>query len=78
MKRFCKTQRELAVSINTVVDAYWDEDITEKKLLEEINKLHTQNKNKMIKGRDFTTVLKQHCGKRRLEVVDNILKIYQF
>jgi len=78
LKRFCKTQRELAVSINNVVDAYWDEDITEKELLVEIHKLHAHNKTKMHKGSGFTTVLKQQCGKRRLEVVNNILKIYEF
>ena len=74
IKLFYKTQRDLAVSLNSIIDAYWNNEINEETLFESISEMYVNNTNKMLKGREFTTVLKQHCGKRRLEVIEKILK----
>jgi len=37
--------------------------------------LYENNSSKMVKDGTFTTVLKQQCGKRRLEVINKILNI---
>ncbi|WP_061859501.1 TIGR04540 family protein [Priestia megaterium] len=74
LKLFYKTQRELAMALNIVIDAYWENEINEEILINKVNETYKNNRSKMIKGEDFTTVLKQQCGKRRLEVITNILK----
>lgn len=74
VKLFYKTQRELAIALNVVIDAYWKNEINESVLIDKVNETYRNNSSKMIKGKEFTTVLKQQCGKRRLEVIKNILK----
>ncbi|MEH7094064.1 TIGR04540 family protein [Neobacillus vireti] len=73
MKLFYKTQRELANSLNEILDAYWESKINEEVLIKNVSDIYLNNSKKLLKGNDFTTVLKQQCGKRRLEVVAQIL-----
>lgn len=75
VKLFCGTQRDLAISLNKLIDGYWNEDITEKNLRDSVLKLYENNKNKFIKNGFFTKTVEQQCGKRRLEVIERILKI---
>lgn len=76
VKLFYKTQRELAVSLNGVIDAYWNDDIKEDTLIKTINDMYINNPSKILKKGAFTTVLVQQCGKRRLEIVERILKLH--
>ncbi len=73
LKLFYKTQRELAVAFNEIIDAYWDNTLNENELISKINGIYMNNKSKVIRSNEFTTVLRQQCGKRRLEVVERIL-----
>lgn len=73
LKLFYKTQRELASALNSIVDAYWENKIDETILIKEVEDIYKNNPNKVLKNGDFTTILKQQCGKRRLEIVDRIL-----
>lgn len=75
VKLFYKTQRELAVTLNGIVDAYWNNEVKNDDLIESIHNLYMNNSNKFLKSGDFTTVLKQQCGKRRLAVINKILLI---
>lgn len=75
MKMFYKTQRELGEALNKVVDSYWSDEIYENDLIKTIECLYENNSFKMVKGKAFTTVIKQQCGKRRLEVINKILSI---
>jgi len=77
IKMFYKTQRELADVINKLIDSYWTGDIKEEYLINQILGLYNNNPSKLMKNNDFTTIVKQQCGKRRLEVVERILKISQ-
>lgn len=74
VKLFYKTQRELAVSLNAIVDAYWNNELNEESLINSICDMYKNNPNKVLKDGDFTTVLKQQCGRRRLEVIEIIIK----
>ncbi|MED3986955.1 TIGR04540 family protein [Peribacillus simplex] len=74
VKLFYKTQRELAVSLNGIVDSYWNNELNEDTLISSVHDVYINNPNKMLKEGDFTTVLKQQCGKRRLEVIEKILR----
>jgi hypothetical protein len=74
VKLFYKTQRDLAVTLNGIIDAYWNNELNEEKLIKSVNNVYINNRNKILKDGDFTTVLKQQCGKRRLEVIGNIIR----
>lgn len=74
VKMFYKTQREIAEVINQIIDGYWNDEIPEKAMIEKIKILYGNNESKIIKDDDFTTILKQQCGKRRLEVVEKLIK----
>ncbi|MGG1640409.1 TIGR04540 family protein [Paenibacillus sp. NRS-1782] len=73
IKLFYKTQRELATVLNGIVDGYWANQITEEVLMSNVTGIYTNNPNKILKENEFTKILKQQCGKRRLEVIEKIL-----
>lgn len=75
IKLFYRTQRDLAVAINELVDAYWEEKIDETHLIEGINCMYKNNQEKLIKENEFTKVVQQQSGKRRLAVVERILEM---
>ena len=72
-KLFYKTQRELATALNEIVDAYWNNCVSEDSLMQSVSNMYINNPNKILKQDQFTTILKQQCGKRRLEVVERVL-----
>ena len=73
VKKFYRTQREVAAVINEIVDEYWGDNLTDEELEENIIIIYKNNQRKIIKNDDFTTILKQQCGKNRLTVVENII-----
>lgn len=74
VKKFYRTQREVAAVINEIVDEYWVDNLTDEELEENIIMIYKNNQRKIIKNDDFTTILKQQCGKNRLAVVSKITK----
>lgn len=75
IKMFYKTQREIAEVLNELIDSYWDNELEEDKLINDIKALYVNNDTKIFKNGNFTTILKQQCGKRRLEVVEKLLEL---
>lgn len=75
VKLFYRTQRELAVALNQLVDAYWKEEIEEQELIDGVHNMYVNNLYKLRKNLGFTKVVEQQCGKRRLEVVERILEL---
>lgn len=75
MKRFYRTQREVAAIINELTDSYWSDEIAENLFVEKIKRLYSDNESKIVKNGKFATIIVQTCGKRRLEVVGKILSI---
>ncbi|WCF07739.1 TIGR04540 family protein [Paenibacillus thiaminolyticus] len=73
LKLFYKTQREIATAINEIIDAYWNDRMSEDLLKTNIANMYINNPSKILKQAEFTTILKQQCGKRRLEVVERVL-----
>lgn len=74
VRLFYRTQRDLATALNKVVDAYWQEEIEEDELIEGIKSMYEHNQEKLIKNNEFTKVVQQQSGKRRLAVVGKILE----
>ncbi|WP_315899438.1 TIGR04540 family protein [Priestia flexa] len=77
LKLFYRTQRDLAIDLNKLVDSYWQEEIKENELINGIKNLYEHNQEKLIKNNEFTKVVQQQCGKRRLAVVEKVLEIKQ-
>ena len=75
VKLFYKTQREIADVMNKIVDEYWNNNIKEDELIQHIQTLVMNHPGKIIKGDQFTTIIQQVCGKRRLEVINRILNM---
>lgn len=74
VKRFYRTQRDLAKAINEVVDAYWQETITEENLISDIYSMYLNNSDILMKDGFFTKIIQQQCGKRRLSLVKKIME----
>lgn len=75
VKLFYRTQRDLAIAINELVDSYWEECIKEEDFIKKVKLLYEHNEDKLIKEGTFTTVVQQQCGKRRLIVVEKIINM---
>lgn len=73
IKQFYRTQRDLACALNHVVDTYWDNGMEDEQLIQVIKEINENNPDKLLKDNNFTKVVQQQCGKRRLEVVGKIL-----
>lgn len=74
VKLFYRTQRDLAIAVNQLIDAYWNEKIDESILIDGIKNMHLHNEDKLMKNNQFTTIIRQQCGKRRLAIVEKILE----
>lgn len=75
VKLFCKNQLELSKVINQLIDAYWNDEIKETILIKRIQEVVEHNEEKLLKDNQYTKVIEQRCGKRRLELLDKILKL---
>lgn len=73
VKKFYRTQREVAAVINEIVDYYWIDKFSEEELEENVKMIYENNQDKIIKNNDYTTIIKQQCGKNRLAVVSKII-----
>lgn len=76
VKSYYRTQRDLAVAINKLVDLYWANQLDEKILIKSINCIYSNNKGMIYKGNQFTKILQQNCGKKRLDILQKIISIY--
>jgi uncharacterized protein (TIGR04540 family) len=77
IKLFYKNQVEVAAAINNLVDCYLKDEIDDNALVSCINKLKRNSASKMLKDGDFTAILKQKCGKRRLELLTKVLEMIE-
>lgn len=75
VKLFYRTQRDFAIALNQLIDSYWAEEIKEDELIKGVKSMYENNPEKLIKNNQFTTVVRQQTGKRRLHIVKKILEI---
>ena len=73
VKRFYKNQTEISTAINKVIDSYLNDEINEESMIKNIKIIYENNYSKIIKNGDYAKVLKQRCGKRRLEIVSKVI-----
>lgn len=62
----------MAEAINQVIDGYWEDKIEEREMIRLLRDILENNDSLIYKNDDFTTILRQRCGKRRLEIVSKI------
>lgn len=74
IKTFYKNQKELASAINEIVDLYWRNEMKEEHMVSYLKKIISNNKSKLINDNGFTPIIVQRCGKRRLDLISNILR----
>lgn len=74
VKLFYRTQRDLAKAINDLVDAYWQDIITEEELISGVHSMYSNNYDKLMKDGVFTKIIQQQCGKRRLLLIMKIME----
>lgn len=74
IKLYYKNQKELAYVLNTVIDKYYNDEIDEATLEKLIFSLLRNNESKFFKDNNFTSTINQRCGKRRLELLEKIIK----
>lgn len=53
---------------------YWDNKLNEELLVDNINNIFINNSDMIIKDDQFTKILQQQCGKKRLNVIEKIIK----
>jgi len=75
VKKFYRTQRKVASVVNEIIDDYWADKLTDEELEDYITMIYENNLDKIIKNNDYTTIIKQQCGKNRLAVVSKIAEI---
>jgi uncharacterized protein (TIGR04540 family) len=72
IKTFYKNQTEVAEAINFVIYRYWSDKIMEEEMIQTIKYIIRNNDSLLHKNGDYTTIIKQRSGKRRLEIVSRI------
>ena len=72
MITYYKNQEELADALKKIIDSYWDLDIKESVLVESLFRIIENNREMIYKNGDYTTVLKQRLGLRRLNLIEKV------
>jgi uncharacterized protein (TIGR04540 family) len=74
MVTYFKSQKDLAEALIKSIDAYWNYELAEEDLLSQVNEYILKNKEKMYGTNDYTSVIKQRLGKKRIELLNKLLK----
>ena len=74
VKKFYRTQREVAAVINEIVDCYWIDKLSDEELEKNVTMVYENNQDKIIKNNEYTAIIKQQCGKNRVAVISKIVK----
>lgn len=72
--RFFKNQEDVSKQLKLLIDQYWDLDLTEEILVASVKDIIDNNKELVYKDGQYTKVLEQRLGDKRLLLIDKILK----
>lgn len=75
MITYFKSQKDLANALINLIDSYWSSEINEELFLDRINEIVSKNNEKFYSDNEYTSVIRQRLGKRRIELLDKILKL---
>lgn len=74
MITYFKSQKDLANALINLIDSYWSSEINEELFLDRINEIVSKNNEKVYSDNKYTSVIRQRLGKRRIELLDKVLK----
>ena len=74
MVTYFKSQKDLALALIQLIDNYWNNELNEENLISKINELSAKNMEKLIIDGEYSSVVKQRLGLRRIELLSKILK----
>lgn len=72
MVTYYKNQISLAHALIDIIDKYWAEELSEEAMISSLSELIEKNKEKLIQDNDYTSIIKQRLGKKRLDLLTKI------
>jgi uncharacterized protein (TIGR04540 family) len=70
---YFKNQIEVAEALKTVIDNYWEMKVEENDLITYIKQVGENNRDLIFKNNEYSLVVKQRLGIKRLRLVSKIL-----
>ena len=74
MITYFKNQRDLAQELIKIIDMYWKKELIESDMEFYIKQIVQNNNGKVYKGNEFTSIIKQRLGKKRIELISKVLE----
>ncbi|MBV7276434.1 TIGR04540 family protein [Clostridium sp. PL3] len=72
MNTYYKNINEISIALNYIIDSYWRNEINEKDMIENVNSIIKNNKEKIFTSEGFKAVIIHKCGKKRLELINKV------
>ncbi|WP_073017675.1 TIGR04540 family protein [Clostridium intestinale] len=69
---YYKNINEIGIALNSIIDSYWRNEINEENMIEKINSILKNNKEKIFTNSGFKAVIIHKCGKKRLELINKV------
>lgn len=73
MITYFKSQKEFAKALIPLIDSYWNYEVEESEFIMKIQELAKNNEEKLYSQGDYSSILKQRLGKRRIELLKKVL-----
>lgn len=74
MVTYFKSQKDLALALIQLIDNYWNNELSEENLISKLSELSAKNKEKLMVDNEYSSVVKQRLGKRRIDLLNKIIK----
>jgi len=74
MVTYFKSQKDLALALIQLIDNYWNNELSEENLISKLSELSAKNKEKLMVDDEYSSVVKQRLGKRRIDLLNKIIK----
>jgi len=73
MVTYFKSQRDFAKALISLIDIYWENEISEPEFINRLRELASKNEEKLFGSEDYNSIVKQRLGKRRIELLNKVL-----
>ncbi len=73
MITYFKNQNDIAEALKDVIDKYWAMEVVEEEFIQYLKDVAKNNQELLYKDNDYTTVVKQKLGIKRLGLLTKIL-----
>lgn len=69
---YYKNQKDIASALKTIIDNYWENEINEELMIDKINSIIENNKDKVYADGNYSKIIQHKCGKKRMDLIDKI------